>query len=124
MAVWPGYAKVRADGYVVREGATARRTPFDDGAVRQERAFTAAMTTRRVVALLDDDDARISFRNWAAANAHVWFSWADPDDGTLRRVRVVGGAGGIEYRAAVRRGSRRRRWEAHLALEGLWSDTV
>ena len=124
MAVWPDYAKVRADDYVVREAPTARRTNFDDGAVRQSRAFASSFTVRRVVALLDSDADRISFRNWAAANAHAWFTWADPDDGTLRRARVVGGAGGIEYRAAVRRSDRTRRWEARLVLEGLWSDTV
>ena len=124
MATWPAYAKVRADDYAVREAPTARRTNFEDGAVRQARAFGSAFTQRRVVALLDSDADRIRFRDWAALNAHAWFSWADPDDGTLRRARVVGGAGGIDYRAAVRRGDRTRRWEARLVLEGLWSDEV
>ena len=124
MATWPDYAKVRADDSAVRESPTVRRTGFDDGAVRQSRAFASAFTQRRVVALLDSDADRIRFRDWAALNAHAWFTWADPDDGVLRRARVVGAAGGIDYRAAVRRGDRTRRWEARLVLEGLWSDTV
>lgn len=122
MAAWPAYAEVRADGYAVREATTVRRTVWDDGAVRQERAYSAAFTERRVVALLGSDADRLRFRAWAAANAHRWFVWADPEDGVLRRVRVVGGAGGIDYRASARRGARTRRWEATMVLEGLWSD--
>ena len=124
MAVWPAYAAVRAAGYVVRESATARRTAWEDGAVRQARSFAASFTERRIVALLDSDADRTRFRAWAAEYAHAWFVWADPDDGVRRRVRVVGGAGGVEYRAQVRRGDRARRWEATLVLEGLWSDTA
>jgi len=49
------------------------------------------------------------------------FGGRDPDDWALRRVRVVGGAGGSEYRAGVTP-ARTRHWRARLSLEGLWSD--
>lgn len=123
MATWPEYAPVAADGYGVQEREAVRRTSFEDGGVRQARAFTNAFTERRVTAVLESDADRIRFRDWAAAHAHEWFAWADPEDGTLRRVRVVGGAGGIDYRASIGP-SRTRSWRARLALEGLWSDTA
>lgn len=123
MATWPDYARVVAPDYGVREAETTERTQFEDGGLRQARAFTNAFTIRQIVAVLDNDADRIRFRTWAASHAHEWFSWADPDDGVLRRVRVVGGAGGIDYRAVVSP-SRTRNWRARLTLEGLWSDTA
>ena len=127
MAIWPAYAQVSAGDYAVRDAETTRRTQFEDGGLRQARAFTNAFTNaftiRQIVVVLENDDDRIRFRGWAASHAHEWFSWADPDDGVLRRVRVVGGAGGIDYRAVIGP-SRTRSWRARLALEGLWSDTV
>ncbi|MYB43059.1 MAG: hypothetical protein F4X76_12955 [Chloroflexi bacterium] len=123
MAVWPDYAEVVARDYGVRDAPGVRRTRFEDGAVRQELAYTESFTRRRVVALLESDAHRVSFRTWAADHAHTWFTWADPEDGVQRRVRVVDGAGGIDYRAVVEP-ARTRRWEARLELEGLWSDTV
>lgn len=124
MATWPAYAKVAAADYGVREAQGVERTRFEDGAIRQARTATAAFTQRRIVAHIDSDADRIRFRGWAAANAHTWFTWADPDDGIKRRVRVVGGAGGIDYRAAIKTDGPARRWEARMELEGLWSDTV
>ncbi len=121
MAAWPEYAWVVADGYAVREAESVRRTNFEDGAARQARAFSAAYTVREVTVQLDSDADRVRFRDWAAAHAATWFAWTDTDDGTTRRVRVVGGAGGIEYRASVS-ASRERSWQARLSLEGLWSD--
>ena len=118
---WPTYAGVAADGYVVRDGESVRRTQFEDGAARQARAFAAAYTVREIVAVLDSDEDLVRFRAWARAEAHTWFAWPDTEDGTLRRVRVVGGAGGIECRAVVTPG-RKRHWRARLSLEGLWSD--
>ena len=115
-AVWPAYAAVEADGYGAGQDTDVARTPFDDGLVRQERRFTAALGVRRITAnLVDDADFR-SFRVWAAANAHRWFAWTDPEDGVAREVRVRGGAGGIDYRAHAVGG--RRWWEASLELEG------
>ena len=123
MASWPDYAHALADGYGVREAEAVRRTQFDDGGTRQARAFTNAMTVREATAVLESDADLVRFRSWARAHAHEWFGWRDPEDGVLRRVRVVGGAGGIEFRAVVSP-SRTRSWRARLALEGLWSDTA
>lgn len=123
MAAWPSYATVLGGDYGVQEREATRRTPFEDGGIRQARAFTNALTARRITAVLENDADRIRFRAWAAAHAHEWFSWADPDDGVLRRVRVVGGACGIDYRARLGP-SRTRSWRARMTLEGLWSDTA
>lgn len=119
---WPAYALTEADDYAVRDGNDVSRTQFEDGAVRQSREHTEAFTARAIRVHLKDDADYASFRAWARANAHAWFAWTDPDDGVRRRVRVRGGAGGIEYRARARAG--RRSWTARCALEGLWSDTV
>lgn len=123
MATWPDYAEIVARDYSVRDAPAVRRTRFEDGSVRQERAYTQTFTKRRVVALLESDARRVAFRDWAADHAHIWFTWADPEDNTRRRVRVVDGAAGIEYRAVIEP-ERTRRWEIRLELEGLWSDTV
>ena len=116
-SVWPDYASVQAGGYAVGRDADVARTPFDDGLVRQVKRYTAALTVRRVTALLADDAAYGRFRAWAADHAHAWFAWTDPEDGRAREVRVRGGAGGIQYRAHVDAGGARR-WEAALELEG------
>ena len=123
MATWPSYAEVVAADYSVREAPGVLRTRYEDGAVRQALAYTESFTRRNVVALLESDARRLEFRTWAAAHAHIWFTWHDPEDGQARRVRVVDGASGIDYRARVTPGQPRR-WELRLALEGLWSDTV
>ena len=123
MATWPSYAQVVARDYAVRDAPAVRRTRFEDGAVRQERTYTESFTRRRVVALLESDARRVAFRDWAATNAHAWFTWHDPEDGVGRRVRVVDGAAGIDYRAVIDP-QRARRWQIRLELEGLWSDTV
>lgn len=123
MAAWPGYAKVVAGRYRVRSSPSTRRSSFDDGAARQARIYTAAFTVREIEVLLDSDADRLRFRTWAEDHAHEWFEWHDPEDGVARRARVVGGDGGIEYRAVVD-SDRSRRWEARMQLEGLWADTV
>ena len=116
MSTWPDYAVIEADGYRLTRDPDVARTPFDDGMVRQEKRFTAALDTRRITALLADDNALTRFRTWAEDHAHEWFAWTDTEDGVAREVRVRGGAGGIEYRARVDAGA--RRWEASLVLEG------
>ena len=123
MADWPEYARVQGDGYRARVAPTVRRTGFEDGGVRQARAFTTAFTVRQVLAHLDTDADYVAFLAWAATNAHTWFTWRDPEDAVQRRARVVGGAGGIEYQAFAKT-DRTRRWEARLTLEGLRSDTA
>ena len=121
-ATWPAYAKVEADGYTLTQDTDVRRTPFDDGLVRQEKRFTGAMTVRGLSALLADDATRGRFQGWARRYAHTWFAWTDPDDGVTRRVRVRGGAGAIRYTARVTGGN--RRWVLACELEGLMHDTI
>ena len=91
------------------------RTPFDDGMVRQEKRYTAA--------LLESDADLVRFRTWARQHAHTWFAWQDPEDGTVRNARVRGGAGGIAYTARVT-GDQRRMWELSYELEGMAADTT
>ena len=122
MAAWPDYAAIVADGYGTRQDADIARTPFDDGLVRQEKRYTAALTARRITAHLAGDEDYGRFRQWAARHAHRWFAWTDPEDGVAREVRVRGGAGAIQYRARVRGG--RRRWELTCELEGYMGHTI
>lgn len=122
MAAWPDYAVIQADGYGVRQDPDVRRTPLDDGLVRQEKSYDSALDVRRITAHLGDDEALGRFRAWAKEHAHRWFAWSDPEDGLVREVRVRGGAGGIEYRARVQGG--RRRWVLICELEGLRGRTI
>ena len=117
MSAWPSYALIYADGYGVAQDSDVSRTPWDDGLIRQERRYSAALTVRRITADLADDDDLVRFRVWAEENAHQWFAWADPEDGVAREVRVRGGVGGIEYQAVVT-ADLRRRWELTCELEG------
>ena len=115
-AAWPAAdAPILAGGYTLGQDPDVARTPWDDGMVRQERRYSAALTVRQVTALLADDAALARFRVWARAHAHGWFSWPD-DDGVSRQARVRGGAGGIRYVAHVRGGL--RHWEARCEIEG------
>lgn len=115
---WPDYVDIDARRYRAAYAAPARRTAFDDGAVRQENVLTDTFWLREIVALIPDDAKFARFQAWAAADAAAPFDWSDPEDGVIRKVRVQGGAGGIAYRAVVD-GMGRRRWEADLILEGL-----
>ena len=115
-AAWPAAdAPILAGDYTLGQDPDVARTPWDDGMVRQERRYSAALTVRQVTALIADDAALARFRAWARAQAHGWFAWRD-DDGVSRQARVRGGAGGIRYVAHVRGG--RRRWEARCEIEG------
>jgi len=119
---WPVYAQVVAPGQVTGQDSDVERSRFDDGMVRQERRYAAALRTWEITALLDDDAALARFRAWARDEAHRWFAWEDITTGVARRVRVRGGAGGITYTAAV--SAAQRRWEAALTLEGWPDDTL
>ena len=116
--VWPDYVATVADGYAVADDSNVARTPFDDGFIRQERRFASALTALAITAIIDGDRDYTRFRAWARDCAHRWFAWTAPETGTLHRVRVRGGAGGIEYTARVG-GDGRRTWEAALTLEGV-----
>ncbi len=113
---WPACAVVRAAGYRFANANDVERTEWDDGALRQARIYTRARLVRRVVA--EVPGGRLGdFRTWAQQWAHRPFSWRDPHDGVIRKARVAGGAGGIEYRQiAVRAGA--ARWEITCELEG------
>ena len=116
--VWPSYAAVEADGYAVRDDNDVERTPFDDGLVRQERRYASALTALSITVLLASDAEYRRFRAWAGDCAHRWFAWTAPESGQVHRVRVRGGAGGIDYWARIGPDGRRS-WEANLTLEGV-----
>ncbi|MCE2493596.1 MAG: hypothetical protein J4F40_13480 [Alphaproteobacteria bacterium] len=113
---WPAYANVAADGYGLGQDADVARTRFDDGAVRQEKIYSAALDVRSLRGWLASDADLVRFRAWARENAHLWFDWRDTEDGVTRRVRVRGGAATIRYTARVRAGT--RTWDFQLELEG------
>ncbi len=119
---WPDYAEVAADGYALGAAPGVSRTEWDDGAVRQARTRTRALLEREATALLRDGGGRTAhqrlaaFRAWAAAHAHAWFRWTEPEDGVVRLARVRGGEGGIRYRAVARGGH--LHWEARMTIEG------
>ncbi len=116
--VWPDYVGVEADGHAARDDRTVDRTPMDDGMVRQERRFSSAMTALDLRVLIESDSDYRRFRAWARETAHRWFAFTPPETAAAHRVRVRGGAGGIEYTARVG-GDGRRVWEAALVLEGV-----
>lgn len=116
MTAWPDYAYVEADGYGLGRDNDVERSEFDDGLIRQEKRFSAALRTRELRGWLASDADLVRFEAWAEGNAHSWFDWRDTEDGTLRRARVRGGAGGIRYAARVRDGV--RTWDFELTLEG------
>ena len=93
-----------------------QRTQFDDGAVRQALAFTRRGLERRVAAEIAAADLA-DFQTWARASAHAWFDFTDPHDGTVRRARVQGGAGGIALRQ-VARATGAPAWRASMTIEG------
>lgn len=113
---WPSYALIEADGYALGRDPDVERTQLDDGFVAQELRYTGAMRLRRFRGRLESDADLVRFEAWAGREAHTWFDWTDTEDGTVRQVRVRGGAGGIRYTAEVRR--LRRQWIIELELEG------
>ena len=113
---WPDYAHVVAPDLASSQDTDVERTPFDDGMVRQEKRYAAALLTWQIEALIDSDVDKARFEVWARETAHTWFSWTDPTTGDLRNVSVRGGAGGIEYRSRVY--AARQEWTASLTLEG------
>lgn len=120
-AAWPSYATFRAERRLAQD-PDVRRTTFGDGAVRQERVYTAAPVVRSIEARLDSDADLVRFRAWAAANAATYFAWRDPEDNVLRNVRVRGGNGGVRYQSDVSGGV--VAWTATMELEGRLADTV
>ncbi len=136
MSAWPDYARIIVSGYQLGQDADVERTTFDDGMVRQARRYSASLQLRTVTAMLDSTARLNEFRAWATQWAHRWFAFADPDDGVVRRVRVRGGVGGIDYQAdtlggvggrshqARTRGDDRVVWRAELVLEGYQHDII
>ncbi len=137
--IWPSYARIDP-GRVIAAVTVVERSAFDDGAVRQVRRFTATPERRQIRAWLlgstdgastdgasadgggseagvmrsaDDDLTR--FRAWARTNAHRPFRFPGESGGQMQ-MRVVGGDGGIRYRAHVSAAGRRI-WELELELE-------
>ena len=116
MADWPDYVSVQADGYETGSDPDVARDAFEDGLVRQEKLYTAAMRTRTIVGVILSDAEKEQFRAWVAASGHTWFGWHDPEDGIRRLARIRNGSGGVTYRARVRAG--KRTWEIRAVIEG------
>ena len=113
---WPSYAAIVAPGFAPGQDEDVERTPFDDGMIRQERRYTAALGTLEVTALLEPGDLA-AFRAWARDSAHAWFDFPSPvHDGDVR-ARVRDGAGGIRYRLQ-REARGKALWAATMTLEG------
>ena len=115
-AVWPDYARIVAPGYGLGVANDVERTPWDDGYVRQARIYTETQDRREVRAIVPSANV-VTFRTWLKANAHAFFAWTDPQDGTSRQARVVGGYGGVSLIQTAVAGSAPI-WEARFTLEG------
>lgn len=113
---WPSYAEILAPGIGLGQDEDVERTPFDDGMIRQEKRYAAAMGAVDVSALIDAVNLS-DFRQWAKGNAHAWFDVDLPHLAATAQARVRDGAGGIRYRLhQERRG--KALWRADLTLEG------
>lgn len=117
MADWPDYVRILATPELGQDEDVAR-DEFDDGFVQQERRYTSAMRTRTFECWLASDADLVKFRAWAAANAHTWFTFRDPDDGVARQASVRGGAGAIRYVGRIEPNGERT-WDFQVELEGL-----
>lgn len=117
MTAWPDWVSIIADGVESGAEPNVERTPFDDGAIAQEKTRAQATRTLGVTVLIDDDDDYARFDTWAATHSHEYFDWTSPIDGRALRARVRGGHGGIRYRSVIIPGPKRT-WEARLELEG------
>ena len=115
-ALWPSYARIVAPGYGLGVANDVERTPWDDGYVRQAKIYTASQGLRNTQAIIPGENI-VTFRSWLASNAHIPFAWTDPEDGTSRQVRIVGGAGGVSLTQTARAGAVPS-WEARFTLEG------
>ena len=120
MAAWPAYARI-AGAMGAGWRPDARRTGWDDGAVRQERIGVRPTLRREVTAIVDQADLP-SWILWLEAHAHDRIEWTDPMDGVRRWARVEGGLGGVAMRQINSRGT--QCWECSMALEGHRDDVV
>lgn len=116
MTVWPSYAETIADPEY-SEASDVLRSQFDDGAVRQARAFTSRTMRRRIGARIPSGRGA-DWLAWVGAHAHAYFAWTDPIDGLVYNVRVVGGAAGVRTSAGRAGSGRAPHWIARLELEG------
>ncbi len=114
-SVWPGYARIVADGLAAGRRSDVARSEADDGAVRQVRVRTEALDTRSVQILVGTGEQLEAFQGWAAGNAAAWFLFPDPVRGAQVEARVVDGAGGIRYEERAVAGS--VTWSATCELE-------
>jgi len=114
---WPAYMHVGAALSERREPAPARSDESSPGAVAQRREAAVLRIVRRFdVHVVDDRGMRLA-STWLRLTGVGRFRFPDPD-GVVRRARLVGGGGGVEW-------SRRRAggWTASVEVEG-WPEAA
>ena len=112
--VWPIFAEISSGNFQAAADPTVRRTPFDDGEIRQELAYTEARLIYSLTVILNSRN-RERFDKWCLANQNTEILFQAPTDGKWRLARIRGGCGGVGYRQIgnVLSGPR---WEANLTL--------
>ena len=118
---WPEYAHILAGDVEISSAETVQRTPLEDGRVRQRLVAPGAPRRRTIRAYVESDARREEFEIWAAIRSHVPFPRplgieGGIGGGTPGQVVVVGGAGGVRYRAVIA-GDGTRQWDIELELE-------
>ena len=113
-AFQPG-VQLRGDT-VVRAGGRSRQHVMDSGAVMQRPVYSEGVAETDIAALLSPAQV-LPFLRWTLAADTGEFLVVLPHDGARRRVRIAGGAAGVEYAQTAARGS--AAWEARMSLYGL-----
>ena len=97
-ADWPwDLAVIDFDGYTAGSAPDVERTPFEDGAVRQEETADSPMDNRSFRISVKQSNL-VAFRAWLAANGAGWFNFRDFEDATVRERRIVGGRAAVQLR--------------------------
>ena len=95
---WPwNLATIEFAGYTFGSGPDVDRTPFEDGAIRQEEIADSPMDNRNFRIKVKESNLT-AFRTWLKNNGASWFNFRDFEDGTTRERRIVGGRRAVQLR--------------------------